>query len=325
MAATTSSAETPAKENTTAPTAIIGLGAMGLGLAKNMLRHGIALTGYDIRDEACDDFAAAGGRAAGSAAEAAADAGLLIIMVVNAAQVREVLFSAGEQSALAAMRDGGTVMLCSTIAPADTRAIAAETQAAGALLLDAPVSGGQAGAAAGTLTVMASGPRAAFDAAESALQAISKTVHRLGDAPGIGSTYKTVHQLATGAHLVVAAELLAFGARAGCDPRKLFDIVSTSAGQSWMFDDRAPRILNGDYAPRSTVDIFVKDLELALREGRDLSMPLPVGAAAHQVLLAASAMGCGGLDDAAVVKVYERITGALVRPEHGGDDRGKKV
>lgn len=311
----------------TASTAIIGLGAMGLGMAKNMLRHGIALAGYDLRDEACAAFAAAGGRVAASAAGAAADAGLVIVMVVDAAQAREVLFSGGghgdqinrgDRGAAAAMRGGGTVMLCSTIAPADTRAIAAEAEAAGVLLLDAPVSGGQAGAAAGTLTVMASGRAAAFAAAEEALAAVAKTVHRLGDAPGVGSTYKTVHQLAAGAHLVVAAELLAFGAKAGCDPQKLFDIVSTSSGQSWMFDDRAPRILNGDYAPRSTVDIFVKDLALVLREARDLSMPLPLCAAAHQVLLAAAGLGCGALDDAAVVKVYEKLGGAAVRPHRGG-------
>lgn len=303
-----------------ATTAIIGLGAMGMGMAKNMLRRAIPLTGYDIRPEARAGFAESGGRVAANVAEAAAGAGLLIVMVVDTRQVREVLL--GDRGALASLPKGGTVMLCSTIAPSDTRAVAAEVAQAGALLLDAPVSGGQAGADNGSLVVMASGPRAAFAAAEAALAAISKTVHRLGEAPGIGSTYKTVHQLAAGTHLVAAAELMAFGARAGCDPQKLFEIVSTSAGQSWMFDDRVPRMLNGDHAPRSTVDIFVKDLELVLREGRNLSMPMPVSAAAHQVLLAAAAMGYGGLDDASVVKVYERITGAPVRPDRG---RGETV
>jgi len=318
-------AATPPANNKAPPTAIIGLGAMGLAMAKNMLRHGIALAGYDIRFDARAAFTAAGGRAAGSAFAAAADAGLLIVMVVDAAQARAVLFGDGdgERGAVDAMRAGGTVMLCSTIAPAETRAIAAEVESAGRLLLDAPVSGGHAGAVAGSLTVMASGAPAAFDAAAAALDAVADTVHRLGDEPGVGATYKTVHQWAAGAHLVVAAELLAFGARAGCDAQKLFDIVSTSAGQSWMCDDRAPRMLSGDTAPRSTVDIFVKDLGLALREARALSMPLPLGAAAHQVLLAAAALGCGELDDSAVVKVYERITGASVRSDPGRDARAQ--
>jgi len=301
-------------------TAIIGLGAMGLGMANNMLRCGIALAGYDIRADARDEFTALGGRAAGSAFEAAVDAGLVIVMVVDAAQARAVLFGDGDgdgandnRGAASAMRKGGTVMLCSTIAPADARDIAAEAASAGALFLDAPVSGGHAGAVAGSLTVMASGPAAAFTAAEPALTAIADSVHRLGDEPGVGSTYKTVHQLAAGAHLVVAAELLAFGARAGCDPQKLFDIVSTSAGQSWMLNDRAPRMLSGDTRPKSTVDIFVKDLNLALDAARDLSMPLPLASAAHQVLLAASGMGCGALDDSSVVQVYERLSGATVR------------
>lgn len=292
--------------DTPAKIALIGLGAMGMGMAKNILQCGIPLRGYDINADACARFGELGGDARDGAAAAAADVGLLIVMVVDAVQVREVLFAT---AALSCMRDGGTVMLCSTIAPSETRAIADEVAAAGMQLLDAPVSGGQVGADAGTLSVMASGAESAFAAAADVLKAIANKVHRLGDTPGIGSTYKTVHQLAAGAHLAVTAELMAFGIKAGCDAQKLFDIVSTSAGQSWMFNDRAPRILAGDYAPRSTVDIFVKDLQLVLREGRDLAMPLPLASAAHQMLLAATAMGHGKLDDSAVMKVYESMAG----------------
>ncbi|MCB1427036.1 MAG: NAD-binding protein, partial [Notoacmeibacter sp.] len=204
-------------------TAIIGLGAMGLGMAGNILQAGIALTGYDIAPAARERFAALGGDPSETAAGAASGAGLLLVMVVNADQARTVLFDSGAAHALA---PSATVVLSSTIAPSDARDIAARLNALGHHMLDAPVSGGQVGARAGTLTVMASGPDEAFARAGSLLAAVANTVHRLGGEAGIGSTYKVVHQLAAGVHLVAAAEYMALGARAGCDPRKLHEIVS---------------------------------------------------------------------------------------------------
>ena len=290
-------------------TAIIGLGAMGLGMAGNILQAGIALTGYDIAPAARERFAAIGGDPSETAAGAASGAGLLLVMVVNADQARTVLFDSGAAHALA---PSATVVLSSTIAPSDARDIAARLNALGHHMLDAPVSGGQVGARAGTLTVMASGPDEAFARAGSLLAAVANTVHRLGGEAGIGSTYKVVHQLAAGVHLVAAAEYMALGARAGCDPRKLHEIVSSSAGQSWMADDRVPRMMEDEPSVTSTVDIFVKDLGLVMQAGRDVSAPLPLAAAAHQMLLAASGLGHGKQDDSAVVKAYEALTGKPV-------------
>ena len=290
-------------------TAIIGLGAMGLGMAGNILQAGIALTGYDIAPAARERFAALGGDPSETAAGAASGAGLLLVMVVNADQARTVLFDSGAAHALA---PSATVVLSSTIAPSDARDIAARLNALCHHMLDAPVSGGQVGARAGTLTVMASGPDEAFARAGSLLAAVANTVHRLGGEAGIGSTYKVVHQLAAGVHLVAAAEYMALGARAGCDPRKLHEIVSSSAGQSWMADDRVPRMMEDEPSVTSTVDIFVKDLGLVMQAGRDVSAPLPLAAAAHQMLLAASGLGHGKQDDSAVVKAYEALTGKPV-------------
>ncbi|MFW2543171.1 L-threonate dehydrogenase [Primorskyibacter sp. 2E107] len=295
-------------------TCLIGLGAMGLGMARNILKAGVDLRGSDLSPQARARFTEAGGRAFDSAAEAAAGCDLLILMVVNAAQARAALFDSGVVQALGA---GSTVMLCSTVAPDDVRALAADLEKAGHRLLDAPVSGGQVGAEAGTLTLMTSGAEAAYDRAEPVLNAIAGTVHRLGDAPGLGATYKVVHQLAAGVHLVAAAEVMALGARAGCDPEKLFEIVSTSAGQSWMFEDRVPRILAGETTPTSSVDIFVKDLGLVLQTGRDCATPLPLSAAAHQMMLAASAMGFGKLDDSCVIRAYEALTGYATKCTDG--------
>ena len=173
------------------------------------------------------------------------------------------------------------------------------------------------GAEGGRLTIMASGAPAAFAKAEPALAAMAGKVYRLGDEPGIGSTVKAVNQLLAGVHIAAAAEAMAFGVRAGADPRTLFEVISNSAGNSWMFGNRVPHMLDGDYTPRSAVDIFVKDLGLVLDAGRDLRFPLPLAAAAHQLFLMAAAAGLGREDDAAVVKVFERLAGISVEPASG--------
>lgn len=293
-------------------TALIGLGNMGRGMARNMLGAGIALRGSDISETARDGFAADGGRAFDTARAAASGCDLVIVMVQNAAQAETVLFAAGVADAMA---DGGTVMLCSTVAPSEARALADRLAETGHLMLDAPVSGGQKGADAGTLTVMASGPDAAFARAQAALQAIGGKVLNLGAEAGIGATYKVVHQLAAGVHLAAAAEMMALGVSAGCDAETLFDIVTSSAGQSWMLEDRGPRMMMADLPAASTVDIFVKDVGLVLQTGRDVGLPLPLSSAAFQMFQTASAMGLGTADDSRVVAAYEALTGKPVHKQ----------
>jgi 3-hydroxyisobutyrate dehydrogenase len=297
-----------------APVGVIGLGAMGMGMARSLLRAGIAVRGYDVRAEAGEALAAVGGSSALSPAAAAEGAELVVVMVVSAAQAEAVL--TGADGALSVMAPEGVVILSSTVPAAAARGLAAKVMMAGRLFLDAPVSGGTVGAEAGNLTIMASGPSAAFDKAEAALAAIAKKVYRLGDEPGLGSTVKAVNQLLAGVHIAAAAEAMAFGLRAGADPRTLFEVISSSAGNSWMFGNRVPHMLDGDYTPRSAVEIFVKDLGLVLDAGRELRFPLPQAAAAHQLFLMAAAAGLGREDDAAVVKVFERLAGIEIgRPE----------
>jgi 3-hydroxyisobutyrate dehydrogenase len=182
-------------------------------------------------------------------------------------------------------------------------------------LLDAPVSGGATGAEQGTLTIMASGSAEAFAAAEAALAACARQVHRLGDRPGIGSTVKAVNQLLAGVNLVTAAEGMAFGVALGADPKVLFEVIRHAAGGSWMFENRVPHMLEADFGPKSAVDIWVKDLGLVLDTGKSLRMPLPMAAAAYQVVMMAAARGLGTLDDAAFVKVYEEFTGRKIVPD----------
>lgn len=290
--------------------AFIGLGSMGLGMAKNLLKAGHTVIGVDPSMSAKSAFAAAGGAVASSPDLAAAEADAVVVAVVNAAQVETVLF--GERGAASKLRKGGLVMQCATVPPAFARSLGERLAKSGHVLLDAPMSGGRVRAESGELTFMASGNAKAFAAAESILSATSAKVFRLGEAPGIGSLVKTVNQLLAGVHIAAAAEAVALAAKAGADTRVVYEVISASAGNSWMFGNRVPHMLDDDYSPLSAVEIFVKDLGLVLSTGHELRLPLPLAAAAHQLFLAAAGAGWGNLDDAAVVKVYEQAGGFKV-------------
>jgi 3-hydroxyisobutyrate dehydrogenase len=291
-------------DKNTPAVAFIGLGSMGLGMAKNLLKHGHKVVGVDPSEAARKAFAEAGGTVAASPAEAAGTADVVIVAVVNDKQVETVLY--GDNGAASALRKDGVVMQCATVPAAFTRALAERLGKTGHALLDAPMSGGRARAESGELTFMASGAAASFAAAESIFSATSAKVFRLGDAPGIGSLVKTVNQLLAGVHIATAAEAVALAAKAGADTRVVYEVISASAGNSWMFGNRVPHMLDDDYSPLSAVEIFVKDLGLVLNTGHELRLPLPLAAAAHQLFLAAAGAGWGKLDDAAVVKVYEQ-------------------
>ena len=302
-------------DKNTPAVAFIGLGSMGLGMAKNLLKHGHKVTGVDPSAAAREAFKAAGGMLADTPAAAAKTADVVVIAVVNDKQVETVLF--GENGAVSGLRKGGLVMQCATVPAAFARALGERLAKSGHDLLDAPMSGGRARADSGELTIMSSGTSQAYDQAQPILDAIAAKVYRLGDAPGIGSLVKTVNQLLAGVHIAAAAEAMALGTKAGADPRALFEVISNSAGNSWMFTNRVPHMLDGDFAPLSAVDIFVKDLGLVLDTGRDVKQALPLAAAAHQLFLMASAAGWGRIDDSAVVKIYEQMGGFSVAERAG--------
>jgi putative dehydrogenase len=227
--------------------------------------------------------------------------------VVNAAQTEEMLFGTG--GLFSTMKTGSVVIASATVDPSLPPTWQQRLAMRGIWLIDAPVSGGAAKAAAGQMTVMASGEPAAFEAAHTLLDAIAAKVYRLGDKPGIGSTVKMVNQHLAGVHIAAACEAMALGMRAGADPRALYEVICNSAGMSWMFQNRVPHILAGDYTPLSSVNIFVKDLGIVLDAARKLSFPLPLAAAAHQLYLAAAAAGHGTEDDSAVIKFYANLAG----------------
>lgn len=286
---------------------VVGLGSMGYGAAVSAHRRGFVTWGTDPRAEARERLAAAGGRVTASLPELAAACDVVVVLVVNAAQTESVLF--GDDGLAAHLRRGSVVVASATVDPALPPQWEARLAERGLHLIDGPVSGGAKKAADGQMTVMASGRPEAFAAAGAALEAIAGKVYRLGDRAGPGSTVKMVNQLLAGVHITAACEAMALGIRAGADPQQLYEVICNSAGNSWMFQNRMPHVLDGDYTPLSAVNIFVKDLGIVLDAARKLQFPLPLAAQAHQLYLATAAAGHGDEDDSAVVKFYAGLAG----------------
>jgi 3-hydroxyisobutyrate dehydrogenase len=285
--------------------AVIGLGAMGLGMAQSLRRAGFQVHACDVRAEIAQKFATEGGTACATPAEAAAAADIVVSVVVNALQTEGVLF--GESGAARTMSKGSLFVMCSTVDPNWSIALEQRLADLGVLYLDAPISGGAAKAAAGTMTMMTAGRPEAYKKARRVLDAMAANVYRLGDSAGNGSKVKIINQLLAGVHIAAAAEAMALGLRVGVDPQALYEVITHSAGNSWMFENRMVHVLKGDYAPLSAVDIFVKDLGLVLDTARASKFPLPLSATAHQMFMQASSAGHGREDDSAVIKIFPGI------------------
>ena len=284
---------------------VIGLGAMGRGMAASLRRAGYDVHVCDVRAEAAQAFAAEGGTACTTPAALAALCEVVVSVVVNAEQTEAVLF--GEHGAAAALKPGSVFVMCSTVSPGWSVALEARLAELGVLYLDAPISGGAAKAASGQMTMMTAGGAAAYAKVGGALDAMAAKVYRLGDRAGAGSKVKIINQLLAGVHIAAAAEAMALGLREGVDADALYEVITHSAGNSWMFENRMAHVLAGDYTPLSAVDIFVKDLGLVLDTARATKFPLPLSATAHQMFMQASTAGHGHEDDAAVIKIFPGI------------------
>lgn len=291
---------------TTRNVGVIGLGAMGVGIAQTLRRNGFNVHVCDVRPGVAEAFAREGGVAGANPAALAAACDTLVSVVVNAAQTEAVLF--GEGGAAAAMRPGATFIMCSTVDPNWSIALEAKLEAAGIHYIDAPISGGAAKAAAGQMTMMTSARPAAYAAAGAVLDGMAGKVYRLGDKAGAGSKVKIINQLLAGVHIAAAAEAMALGLREGVDAAAIYEVITHSAGNSWMFENRMAHVLAGDFTPLSAVDIFVKDLGLVLDTARASKFPLPLAATAHQMFMQASTAGFAKEDDSAVIKIFPGIT-----------------
>ena len=284
---------------------LIGLGAMGAGIAGTLRSKGYEVHVCDVRPGAALRFAEQGGVAWATPAQVAAACDVVISVVVNAQQTEDVLF--GESGAAAAMKPGSVFVMCSTVDPNWSIALEERLNASGIHYIDAPISGGAAKAASGQMTMMSAARPEAYAKADPVLDAMAGKVYRLGDRAGAGSKVKIINQLLAGVHIAAAAEAMALGLREGVAPDALFEVITHSAGNSWMFENRMAHVLAGDYTPLSAVDIFVKDLGLVLDTARASKFPLPLASTAHQMFMQASTAGFAKEDDSAVIKIFPGI------------------
>ncbi|KAM0330221.1 hypothetical protein ACHAQA_004396 [Verticillium albo-atrum] len=289
---------------------MIGLGAMGQGMAGSLVRGGFAVHGYDVYEPATQKFVAGGGKAsaATSPADAARGAEVLVLMVQNAAQATDALFGSGD--AAAALPDDAIVILSSTVPPSFVRTLEKRLVelGRGITLLDAPVSGGVVRAANGNLTIICSGEDSTISKANGVLLSMTGLATNLCQVKGgvgAASSVKLINQLLAGVHIAAAAEAMAFAARLGLDTRQIFELLKNAAAWSWMFENRVPQMLEADWTPHSALAIFVKDLGIVLDETKRLMYFAPMSSAAHTLYLAGAAKGWSKEADAGVVRWWE--------------------
>ena len=282
------------------PVAIIGVGNMGGGMARNLLAKGVAVHVCDLDADKTQSLQALGARVAACPAQLAGMAALYIVCVVTAAQVNDVVW--GEQGLAAQFQPGDTVMLCPTIAPEDTEAVAARLAGQGVATLDAPMSGGPQRAALGTMSLMVAGADAVFERHQALLNALANPVFRISQRVGDGARTKLVNNLLAGINLVGAAEALALAERMGLDGGRTLQVMAASSAQSWIASDRMTRALAGDWAPRAHMTLLEKDTGLAQQMALKAGYVGPLGPGAAAVFAQASAAGLAELDDAAVLR-----------------------
>jgi len=284
---------------------VVGMGAMGQGVANSLIRAGFAVAGYDVNADVRAKFATAGGIACDRLADLGERSDVVIILVVNAAQTEQVLF--GTDGLASTLKAGSVVIASSTVAPAFAEAMAKRLEEQGIAMIDAPVSGGVVGAAAGKLTIMGSGPQSAYDACKDVFDAYAAKVYRFGEQVGLGSKVKLINNLLCGVHIAAATEAMALAKRQGIEPQLLYDVITNSAGNSWAFQDRMPHVIANDFAPVTALNIFVKDLGLVLDMADSSQFVAPLTKCAHRMFLSAAEAGHGLADDTSVIKIFDDV------------------
>jgi L-threonate 2-dehydrogenase len=273
---------------------------MGGGVVQSLVRTGYSALARDIRAEARDLAALHGATLAATPSALADDCDVVVILVVDAGEVESVLF--GVDGVTAARSPARVVLVSSTVDPDYVASLAPRLAAHAIALLDAPVSGGPARAAAGTMTMMVSGDAEAFARVRAMLEAITGRLFALGSRAGDASTYKIVNNLLAAANLAAGAEALALAEAAGIDLARLCEVIGASSGASWILADRAVRLLAGDYAPRAAATMLAKDSAVAVAFADRLAVDVPFARLARWAFADAVGSGCGGEDDAVILR-----------------------
>ena len=283
--------------------AVFGLGSMGFGVANSLLNEGHQVWGYDLSEEAVRKLCDFGGKKA-QFVDIAADLDVVIILVLNAKQASSLLMNEPGVSLL--LSPGSVVINCTTVSPENARDMAANCEKKQIAYLDAPISGGAAKAMLGELLVMASGQPEAFTLANEALLAMAEKVFTIGHESGLGSAMKAVNQMLAGVHIAAMAEATTFALAQGIDLGQCIDVISQSAGSSWMFKNRAPHVMSADYTPKSATNIWPKDLGIVMEMAKEKKFSAPLTSVALEQFNEAVLLGHGSEDDAAVAKVYAK-------------------
>lgn len=293
---------------------LVGIGAMGRGVAVNLLAKGFDLSGFDVRPEAGDWLLAQGGSVAADLPELGRQCRTVISFVVNDSQTEAVLFA--ENGLAGAMQPGSVFVACSTMPVDYVSRLGGRLAAHGISLLDAPVTGGGAGAAKGSLTIMGAGERAVFESVQPVLQTFGGRIFFVGDTPGAGAQLKVLNQHLCGVHLATAGEALALAQRQGLPLDIALEVLSSGSAFSWMLGDRGPRMAREDFGQvTSAVNIFVKDLGLVLDTARQVGFAAPLASAAFNAFVSVSGQGMGAWDDSAVMCFYDRQLGTAELPK----------
>ncbi|KAH6673206.1 NAD binding domain of 6-phosphogluconate dehydrogenase-domain-containing protein [Halenospora varia] len=288
--------------------AFLGLGAMGFGMATNLLKRSLPVTGFDVWAPTLARFIEAGGLSASTPKEVVKDAQYVVFMVATAAQILSALFDE-ETGAIHTLEKGATLILCSTGPPEHVPKVRelldGKYGRKDVLIVDAPVSGGTIRAANGTLTILASGPENALTAARPVLDAMAgESLYIIPGGLGAGTKVKMVHQVLAGIQILMSSEAMAFAAALGLDTKKAFEALKASQGTSWMFENRTPHMIIEDPKIYSALNIIVKDIGIVTAGGRSADFPLFLASTTEQVLASGVSAGYGLKDDSALVKIY---------------------
>jgi len=292
----------------------IGTGVMGRPMVSNLLKAGFPCTIYDINPAPVKALVAEGAVAANTAAEAAKGNDIFITMVVNDAQFATTLFEPG--NAASALKPGAIVIGMSTMSVRMVREATTRLEQAGVQYLDAPVSGGESGATGGTLSIMVGGPTEVFERCQPLLSVLGSNIYHVGEKVGDGQAVKMINQLMVCVHNAVAAEALTLGEKAGLDKAMLLEIISKSAGNSWIFSDRGARMVSESFSPpKSALSILVKDLGFVMDTANSMGHPLLLGSVTYQLYKMASLKGWNNLDDSIIIRLMEEIAGLDTKQE----------
>ena len=283
---------------------VIGLGSMGYGIAQSLIRSGYNVYGQDKNTVQQKKIIEEGGL---DAEIPFGDLDAVIIVVLNEAQTRDIIF--GEEGIADKLKKHTLVIVCTTVSPNFAKEMATACENKELLYLDAPISGGSIKSSQGKLSYMVSGSKKALIAAKPILESTSETVFEFGEVVGSGSAMKAVNQMLAGVHIAAMAEAITFGITQGIEPERFLEVISKCAGSSWMLENRAPHIIDGDYSPKSSINIWPKDLGIVLDIAKNSNFSAPITSAALQQFIAASGSGLGNEDDAAVAKIYARNAG----------------